>query len=240
MPNLNGMSALDVLIGLFFFYAVLSIVCSAINELVATALNLRAGTLERGVRNLLDDKQHAQDFYKHWRIRALFKPKKLNTWERKPSYMPSRVFALTMLDTFARPAEGADSHDLLARAKDALEAHRTGKRDPAEPRLNRTIEGLLQDAVDEAERATDNARLQIDRFRTAIERSFDEVMDRASGWYKRRIQYFLIAIAAILAFAMNADSFAIAQRLWKDDALRAAVVAQANARVAQGNVTSCG
>jgi hypothetical protein len=240
MPNLSGMAALDVLIGLFFLYAVLSIVCSAINELVATAFNLRAGTLERGIRNLLDDKEHARDFYGHWRIRALFKPKKLNTWERKPSYLPSRVFALTVLDTFAPPAEGVQNHDVLKRARDALEHARSGTTPEGQPRFNRTVTGLFQDALDEAYGVAGDARTRADQFRAAIERSFDEVMDRASGWYKRRVQYFLIGIAALVAIVLNVDSFAIAQRLWKDDALRAAVVAQANVRVAQGTFTSCG
>jgi hypothetical protein len=67
-----------------------------------------------------------------------------------------------------------------------------------------------------------------------IERSFDEVMDRASGWYKRRVQLILFVIALALAGAMNADSFSIGQRLWKDDALRSSLVTQANNTVAAG------
>jgi hypothetical protein len=46
-------ASLDVLIGLFFLFFLLSIVCSAINEGIATALGLRAKTLEQGIRNLL-------------------------------------------------------------------------------------------------------------------------------------------------------------------------------------------
>lgn len=42
---------------------------------------------------------------------------------------------------------------------------------------------------------------------------------------------FLFAIAVVLAGALNVDSFTIGQRLWKDDALRSAVVAQAGATV---------
>ena len=38
---------------------------------------------------------------------------------------------------------------------------------------------------------------------------------------------------------MNADSFSVAQRLWKNDAVRSAVVAQANAAVSKGG-TACG
>jgi hypothetical protein len=67
-----------------------------------------------------------------------------------------------------------------------------------------------------------------------IERSFDDVMDRASGWYKRRVQLILFVLALGLVCVINADSAALAQRLWKDDALRAAVVSQAKQSRADG------
>ena len=60
-------------------------------------------------------------------------------------------------------------------------------------------------------------------------------MDRASGWYKRRVQLILFFLALGLTSLVNADTLAIGQRLWKDDALRAAVVAQANRVVQQGS-----
>ena len=233
MPDDSGIAALDVLIGLFFFYFLLSIVCSAANELIATGFNLRAGTLEQAIRSLLADEHAARRFYRHPRVRALFKPALRKLPERKPSYIPSRTFALTLLDTFAPPADGVDSHDLVKRARDALDS---AKQDvPAAIPLNDTVKTLIQDALDEALRGTQSARADVDRFRTALERSFDEVMDRASGWYKRRVHLFLLVIALAVVGIANADSFALGQRLWKDKALRAAVVAEANKTVAAGS-----
>jgi len=98
-------------------------------------------------------------------------------------------------------------------------------------RPNEIVRGLLRDALEEA-------RGDVDRFRAVLERSFDDVMDRASGWYKRRIQLILFLLALTLVGVMNADSFAVGQRLWKDDALRAAVVAQAN-KVVQAGGADC-
>ena len=143
---------------------------------------------------------------------------------RKPSYIPSRTFALTLLDTFAPPADGADNDDLIARAEHAL-----GTADDSESkRPTEIVRGLLRDALAEA-------RGDRDKFRATIERSFDDVMDRASGWYKRRVQLILFVLALALVCVMNADSAALAQRLWKDDALRAAVVSQANKVVSAGS-----
>src|SRR5262249_5799210 len=143
---------------------------------------------------------------------------------RKPSYIPSHVFALTLLDTFAPPGgDVADDHDLIKRAERAL-----GPQTEGEARPNEIVRGLLRDALADASN-------DIDRFRNALEHSFDATMDRASGWYKRRVQLILFVIALALAGAINADSFSIGQRLWKDAALRSSLVSAANKTVAAGN-----
>ena len=229
MPNVSGIAALDVLIGLFFLYFLLSIVCSSINEAIASALNMRAGYLERGIRTLLSREGNVKSFYSHWRVRALIKPPgKIFKGPRKPSYIPSRTFALTLLDTFAPPENAAENDDLIARAERALGA----PEDESESRRpTEIVRGLLRDALAEA-------RGDRDKFRASIERSFDDVMDRASGWYKRRVQLILFVLALGLVCLINADSAALAQRLWKDDALRAAVVSQAN-KVVQAGSAEC-
>lgn len=226
MPNLSGNAALDVLIGLFFMYFVLSIVCSAVNEGIAGLFNMRAKYLERGIRTLFVRDANVREFYSHWRVRALIKPPgKIFRGPRKPSYVPSRTFALTLLDTFAPPDDVTDNHDLIGRATKALGPPPEDEETRSRP--NEIVRGLLRDALEEA-------RGDVDRFRAVIERSFDDVMDRASGWYKRKIQLILFLLAVTLVGVMNADSWAVGQRLWKDDALRAAVVAQANSVVQAG------
>jgi len=226
VPNVSGIAALDVLIGLFFLYFLLSIVCSSVNEAIAAVLNMRAGYLERGIRTLLSRDGNVKSFYSHWRVRALIKPPgRIFKGPRKPSYIPSRTFALTLLDTFAPPASAAENDDLIGRAERALGA----PEDESESkRPTEIVRGLLRDALAEAQGDRD-------RFRAAIERSFDDVMDRASGWYKRRVQLILFVLALGLVCLINADSAALAQRLWKDDALRAAVVSQANKVVQTGS-----
>ena len=229
MPDISGNAALDVLIGLFFLYFLLSIVCSAINEGIAAVVRLRARYLERGVRSLLGRDANVRAFYSHWRMRALIKPPGwLFRAPRKPSYISSRVFALTLLDTFAPPDDETDSHDLIGRATKALGPPGDEGSSSRPPEI---VRGMLRDALNET-------RVDVDRFRVSLERSFDEVMDRVSGWYKRRVQLILFVLAVVLASAMNADSFVIAQRLWKDPALRDAVVAQAG-KVVQAGSADC-
>jgi len=196
VPNISGNAALDVLIGLFFLYFLLSIVCSSINEGISAVFRLRSQYLEEGLRRLLDGQANLDAFFDNPRVQALVKPPgRLFRWKRKPSYISSRVFALTLLDTFAPPHGAAHSEDLIARAKKAL-GHE-GERAPGAPAPPAIVSRILQDALDEE-------RAHTDRFRRSLERSFDEVMDRVSGWYKRRVQLILFVVAIALTAAMNA------------------------------------
>src|SRR5213078_971908 len=66
---------------------------------------------------LLQGQGNLDAFFDNPRVQALVKPPgRLFRWKRKPSYISSRVFALTLLDTFAPPHGAAHSEDLIARA----------------------------------------------------------------------------------------------------------------------------
>jgi hypothetical protein len=59
-------------------------------------------------------------------------------------------------------------------------------------------------------------------------------MARVSGWYKRRVQRWLVIYAAAIAFAFNVDTIVIARTLWGQEAVREAVVAQVTRDTAGG------
>lgn len=65
-----------------------------------------------------------------------------------------------------------------------------------------------------------------------VERDFDASMERVSGWYKRQTQTIVFCVALVLAVSLNADSLTMADRLMKDDSLRATIVAKAVAETA--------
>jgi hypothetical protein len=251
--NLTGNGALDVLIGLAFFYFILSVICSAVNEAIATLMNYRAKDLEKGIANLLGGKENATLFYLEPRLQQLAKGARVRDGIKglkhlfansRPSYIPPRVFALTMLDMFAppkpAPAQPAppniESADLAVRTKTALDAPKpppstaspAGATPPPQPIFNSIVETLLQDALNEA--GTDVAKL-----RTALENAFNEMMDRVSGWYKRRVQLILFIVALAVVGLANADSYRIGKTLWQNDAVRGAVVQEAQSLVKSGN-----
>jgi hypothetical protein len=56
---------------------------------------------------------------------------------------------------------------------------------------------------------------------------FNESMDRLSGWYKRKSTLLAFIIGLVLATILNVDSIGLAQHLWKEPAVREALVANA-------------
>lgn len=189
---------LDVGIGLSLLYLLLSVVASGLYELLAGLLRLRAQGLELGLHALLGSKTIEQ-FSQHPLIKSLSPQDKL------PSYIPSRMFVLALLDL----AKGDQT--TIAGVKAAVAA--------LDPKVSGALKPLIEAAGDNLEKA-----------RVNIETWFNGGMERVSGVYKRRSQYFLVGIAVALTLALNADTIRIASALYGSAPLRAAVVAAAEKR----------
>lgn len=82
--------------------------------------------------------------------------------------------------------------------------------------LSGALTPLLEDAAGD-----------VDRFRQGLETWFNDGMDRVSGAYKRHTLAWQAAIGLALAIGMNVDTLHITRSLWRDTALRQAIVAQA-------------
>ncbi len=93
-----------------FFFLLLSLVCSAANEIFAALLQTRARFLERGLKRLLVTDEFAARLYGHPLIQSL--SDEVDTLFKKvhkplPSYIPARTFALTMMDLMSKSGEAA-------------------------------------------------------------------------------------------------------------------------------------
>jgi hypothetical protein len=116
---------LDVAIGMIFVYLLLSLMCSAANELIEIALKKRAIDLERGIRELLvpgsgsGKSDLVASLYNHPLVNGLFGGRYEDTriaskWRyifrtKLPTYIPSRSFALALMD-LVLPGSPADRH----------------------------------------------------------------------------------------------------------------------------------
>jgi hypothetical protein len=160
MPEVPGGAAVDVVVAVGFLLFVISVLCAAVTELLASAFNWRGRMLRRAIGRLLGEPDAAA-LYASPRIARLHGPS-----GRLPSYIPARVY-------------GAAAAELVTAGGDELQ------------------------------------------------RDFEDLMDRATGWYKRRVLWTVLAIALAGCVALNADVFALGNRFVADEAIKQAAVAQA-------------
>jgi hypothetical protein len=95
-----GSMVLEVAIGIVFVYLLLSLVVTAITELISGWRKWRAQNLWAGVRNLLDSgeaEEWVTKLYDHPLIQSLSPSTK--SGKKGPSYIPSRTFAVALLET---------------------------------------------------------------------------------------------------------------------------------------------
>jgi hypothetical protein len=219
---LFGSAILDTAIGLTFVFLLLSLIATAAREAVEVWLKSRAGHLERGIRRLLNDVEGvglARDFYRHPLIRGLYNAS--NPKER-PSYIPARNFALTVLDMVARGPDATDPEQATGVAPPiSLE----GIRLKVHTIENEPVQRAILAAVDTAEGSQIGAQHNLEEW-------YDSAMDRVSGGYKRQTQKFLLAIGLAMAILVNVDAIAVTRKLYQDKPVRDAVVQQATAYTA--------
>jgi hypothetical protein len=229
-----GSQILDVAIGVMFVYLLVSIICTAIREGMETWMKSRATYLEHGIRELLHDQGArgiARSLYNHPLIYSLYggqyapgairdQPSIFARGRNLPSYIPSRNFALALMDIAARgPATSPSSSDATG-AILSVEAIRTNVLNVGNPAVQRVLLTAL-----------DSAQGDLSRTQANIEAWFDSGMDRVSGQYKRSTQFILFVVGLLAAILLNVNTITIAGYLYKNETARATIVARSEAAV---------
>jgi hypothetical protein len=206
-----GLETLDVLIGLITVYLSFGMACTVIVEALASWLSVRSKNLQAALSEffageLKEGKKFVDAFYEHPLVQALSKGIK-----GRPSYIPPET-VVQVVESLIMTANGAAT--TLDEAVDKL---------PGAPNSNR-IKGILETFV--AQTSNDATA-----FRGAVEKHFDAVMDRASGWVKRRQQKAAFWIAAVLVIVANVDTIVLATSLASSPDAREKMVAIAQDRL---------
>jgi hypothetical protein len=221
---------LDVAVGLSYTFLAVSLLCSATREAIASLFQTRAKVLLDGVLTLLHESAAKPRLRGIWpsilrllRLRGGFGLEKLGSQSltaevmrhpliagmaqqgRMPSYIPSAIFARAFVSTLtAKYGKGKTAAALL----DSI----------GNEGLTKTLLAIMGEGPDDA------AALE-----NAVRIWYDTVMDRISGWYKRRSQFVLFLVGLFYAIVMNIDALQLSQRLWSDAALTAQLVQKAEA-----------
>ena len=229
-------TTLEVAIGMAFVYLLLSLFCTAFNEAIAGILGSRAKNLENGIRSLFTDglKSNGREdgnggitpvitlteaIYDHGLVQSLYRSTASEQMTgllsrfgtNLPSYIPTRTFSSALLDVLfpQTTATLGENPTNLAGMLAELEKLPDSK-------AKQAICALVKQAGGD-----------IAETRRALEAWFDDGMDRAAGWYKRKTQLVLFVIGLVIAVGLNVDSIAIGRTLWISPALRSYSVAAA-------------
>jgi hypothetical protein len=230
-----GSDVLELAVAIIFVFLLVSIMASAIREGIEGFLKTRATHLEAGIRELLHDSDGsrlAKQFFEHPLIYSLYAgkytpgkttklPMALTSGRNLPSYIPSRNFALALMDMVARgPTVDTNTSQATAGAI-TLQAVRANISQIQSPPVQR----VLLTAIDSAEGDLQSAQANIEAW-------YDSAMDRVSGWYKRSTQWMLLVIGFVLAVTLNVNTIRIADYLYRDKATREALIARAQSAAA--------
>ncbi|SEO02050.1 hypothetical protein SAMN05216404_11038 [Nitrosospira multiformis] len=179
---LFGSNILEVGIAVIFVYLLLSLVCTALNEGIASLIDKRGKNLVEGIKNLLNDPKFtglAQQLYNHGLIGGISQyasdPAKRT---RLPSYMSGESFSLALLDILsARGIIAGKYGDLLANAEaaddayeEALEAAAVAPGDPQRAA-----------AVTQAKDARDRARVALEAIAEKAKVAYGEAVQAAKA-----------------------------------------------------------
>jgi hypothetical protein len=156
-----------------------------------------------------------------------------------PSYIPARTFALALLDILNKtPQTQADQ----ARQSDPQGGQTqpsgqtisptppTGSSpSPAIDSIRSTINGLPSSSAKQAlQSLLLSSENKLTTLETNLENWYNDAMDRAAGWYKRRNQWVLLGFGLALAVLVNANSITLVRVLWVDKGVREATVENAS------------
>lgn len=174
---------------------------------MAEQLRTARATLEQAQATLKVSELYAHPLI--WGLsQARRKPIRFLQSNHLPSYIPARTFSTALLDVVAPSGPGGSTTiaDLRSAALKLPE------------QIGKPLLIFINDAGNDLE-----------RFQTSLGRWYEDAMERVSGLYKRKAQAAILLIALVVTVATNADSIRIGQALSSSAALRAALVAQAEA-----------
>jgi hypothetical protein len=201
---------LSIVIGVFFVYLLLSLICSTLVEWLSKVVALRARTLKKWMRRLLrdtDEKGLTERIYKHPLIDVLTPEGRYG----KPSYIPPDLFALALTEIVI----GQDKASKILTTKglrDAIAA--SGCSCETKQALDAVIRGAGE---------------KIESAYAALGRWFDDPMGMVSKAYKNMTAQLVFIVAVAATLLLNLDTISISRTLWKHCDLRAKVEVEAAA-----------
>lgn len=221
-----NLTILDVVISLLLVFFILSTITSSLLE-VANSLfgkSTRSKLLYDALSKVFNDRHNknwCEEIYQHPLVEASKKD-----FKSLPAYIDPKTFSAALVDTFTKESRkiAIEYKNGKPVVKESVSVGAGAMKDftDAIGRMNASDVKLLMQSFLANSTAGDITSLKAN-----IENWFNGYMDRITGWYKKKIQKRLFLISAIITITLNVDAIRLAEAFWKDDSLRAAMVAKA-------------
>jgi len=184
---------LQVVIGLIFVLLLLSLLATTMMEVVASVFSLRGRNLEKALRNMLASTEVDERVLEAFKENSLYKQLSYKYGRKRyaPSYLSGESFQSILMEVI-----------LQGKGFDRLEEQIATLPDS-------DLRNVLMQFLRESEQ-------DVEQFKGKVQKWYDDIMDRASGWYKRNTQKILIGMGFFIAVVFNADTLAIYERLESD------------------------
>ena len=216
-------ASLSIVIGLVFIYLLYSLLATILQELWSTNTNMRGKVLRKAIKRMLNDREEkvSEDtlgdlFYEHPLIKYLSAG---NMFCKYPAYINPETFAKVMVDLLRGHNLAVGDSSGKAIAQNLSDGNAVWvKKQAIDDDTLRYLKSLWFDSQGD-----------VFKFSVLLENWFEEMMDRASGWYKKKIQWILFIIGFLIAILFNVDTVSIVQKLESSSVLRDQVLAQASA-----------
>jgi hypothetical protein len=254
-------TAIDVAIGLILMYLVLSLLCTVVNEFIATKLKLRSKALEEALQKIIDDGTLRAAFYDHGLISSNSRASATGSQTTLEALTNAPEALRGMLGSQPGPANAAPDPAATATPKSDHPSYLASgtvasalldillkKGKAADPNLATNIEqiktGLALIGADtkikeSLEASLLQAQNDVQDLRKSVATWFDDSMERLSGAYKRQMKWISMLIGLLVAVAFNADTLNVATTLWSDGDRRASAVAIAT-KMAEKQIAASG
>jgi hypothetical protein len=210
---------LDVVIGLVFIYLLYSLMVTLIGEIVSSNINLRGLILRKSIRRMLNDSKEfkgsfAEKFYTTPSIKYLA----ANNIIKWPSYISADMFSSTVIGLLRKKKTAST---IMEEIRIGVHCHDF----KTAPETRNQLLHLIEEANGD-----------LDEFKKGLESWYNETQDRATGWFKRRMQLVLFVIGFALSAIFNINSIKIADILTNNNEARYKVLAMASDSTTRTNV----
>jgi len=183
---------LDMVVLLFFTYFITSLLVTVLNEMIATIRDMRAKQLEEALSSLFFDAGWSSYLQKYILSSPHYKSL-IKTESSKPSYIPAENFAKAVIDSIRTGNQPLTIADVRANLENAA--------GPLPEGVKKILVGFL-----------DTSTVTVEEMQAKIELFYNNAMDRATGWYKRKIKVISLIVSFALVIFLNIDTVEIIRK----------------------------